>query len=448
MQRPGFIFVAKLVLVGFFLIFAAGFANGASAAEANSTDAEVQKLQAEIEQKTKEIKALEAEAEQYRNTIATTVSQANTLKGEIARITAAITRLQRDIRVNQGKIKKTDLEIKSLGLQINQGERDIAKKRKHLAELFRTLSRLDQEGALTLILKHDRFSDLFGDLERLLDVEAEVNRTLSDLHDLQETLGEKKSASETKVKELTRFVSNLTDQKELQALQQAERNRVLKETKSQEERYRTLLAENEKRREALESEILEFENKLHITIDPSTLPTARSGILGWPVPPLVASLFQCGHSVFAFLTQCFGNTAFARSGAYNGKGHNGIDLRAEVGSEIRAAEEGTVRSTGDTDLGCRRASYGKWVLVDHPNNLSSLYAHLSLIKVFPGQVVSRGDVIGYAGKTGYALGPHLHFTVFAKAAVEVGILKSRVCGRNMTLPLSPPNGYLDPLSYL
>ena len=136
------------------------------------------------------------------------------------------------------------------------------------------------------------------------------------------------------------------------------------------------------------------------------------------------------------------------AGGYAGKGHNGIDIRASNGTEILSAESGTVRGVGDTDEVCRRASYGKWILIDHGNNLTTLYAHLSLVKVLPGQAVSRGELIGYSGNSGYATGPHLHFSVFAHEAVEIGNLKSKVCGRIMTLPLSPFNGYLDPLNYL
>ena len=192
----------------------------------------------------------------------------------------------------------------------------------------------------------------------------------------------------------------------------------------------------ERKREALQQEINSLESGLQANFAPSAVPAPGKGILGWPLPNPI------------FITQYFGKTSFARSGAYNGNGHNGIDLRAAVGTPVFASERGTVRAAGDTDLGCRRASYGRWVLIDHPNNLTTLYTHLSLIKVRPGDGVNRGELIGYSGRTGYATGPHLHFSAFVRQAVSVGQLKSRVCGRTMTLPLSPFSGYLNPLDYL
>ena len=156
------------------------------------------------------------------------------------------------------------------------------------------------------------------------------------------------------------------------------------------------------------------------------------------------------------ITQYFGNTPFASANpqVYSGLGHNGVDLRGAVGTPVKASANGVVVDTGDTDAQCYKVSYGKWVLVRHYNGLSTLYAHLSLIRAKPGDEVSRGDVVGYSGNSGYSTGPHLHFTVFATAAVSVsqpaGPNKyvSKICGTYLKLPLSAQNGYLNPLSYL
>jgi murein DD-endopeptidase MepM/ murein hydrolase activator NlpD len=129
-------------------------------------------------------------------------------------------------------------------------------------------------------------------------------------------------------------------------------------------------------------------------------------------------------------------------------GHNGIDLAASVGTSIKAALSGTVQGTGNTDAACAGASYGKWILIRHANGLSTLYAHLSSIQVSSGQSVSTGDLIGLSGNTGYSTGPHLHFAVYASKAVSIISRESKACGTTMTLPVSPQNGYLNPLSFL
>ncbi|MDO8510173.1 MAG: M23 family metallopeptidase, partial [bacterium] len=172
-------------------------------------------------------------------------------------------------------------------------------------------------------------------------------------------------------------------------------------------------------------------------IDPSSIPGARVGVLAWPLDSVM-------------ITQYFGHTDFSRSNStlYNGNGHNGVDFRAAVGTRVLAALEGTVLAVGDTDLVCPGASYGKWVLIEHPNGLSSLYAHLSLIKATQSQNVATGDIVGYSGSTGYSTGPHLHFTVYASQGVKVNTYKSKVCGGTYIMPVADLRAYLNPLSYL
>ena len=91
--------------------------------------------------------------------------------------------------------------------------------------------------------------------------------------------------------------------------------------------------------------------------------------------------------------------------------------------------------------------YGKWVLIRHTNGLTTLYAHLSVVSVSAGAQVATGDIIGYSGDTGYALGPHLHFTVYASKAVT---FKEYTCnsGATLTIPIAAFSGYLDPMLYL
>ena len=101
-----------------------------------------------------------------------------------------------------------------------------------------------------------------------------------------------------------------------------------------------------------------------------------------------------------------------------------------------------------TNLGAvPNCQYGKWVLIEHPNGLATLYAHLSSVSVQKSATVVTGQVIGFSGNTGYATGPHLHLGVYLADALS---FQQYTCWNKsvVTIPVAPPAAYLNPLSYL
>jgi murein DD-endopeptidase MepM/ murein hydrolase activator NlpD len=85
--------------------------------------------------------------------------------------------------------------------------------------------------------------------------------------------------------------------------------------------------------------------------------------------------------------------------------HEGLDMGAPMGTPVYATGEGHVKMAGPYDR------YGLTVDVDHGNGFVTRYAHLSQIKVHPGQKVTRETVIGLLGNTGRTTGAHLHYEV-------------------------------------
>ncbi|MCL2415472.1 MAG: M23 family metallopeptidase, partial [Defluviitaleaceae bacterium] len=85
--------------------------------------------------------------------------------------------------------------------------------------------------------------------------------------------------------------------------------------------------------------------------------------------------------------------------------HTGVDLRAPHGTNVLAAQEGTVIFSG------WQRGYGNTIIIDHGGGITTLYAHQSRNLVSSGDRVTRGQVIGRSGATGTATGAHLHFEV-------------------------------------
>lgn len=89
--------------------------------------------------------------------------------------------------------------------------------------------------------------------------------------------------------------------------------------------------------------------------------------------------------------------------------HNGQDFRVPFGTEVFATGDGVVIESGYSTGG-----FGNYVVIDHDYGLSTLYGHLSQIKVPKGTNVKRGDIIGISGNSGLSSGPHLHYQVEQK----------------------------------
>lgn len=94
------------------------------------------------------------------------------------------------------------------------------------------------------------------------------------------------------------------------------------------------------------------------------------------------------------------------------KMHEGMDFSAPIGTPVYATADGTVRTAS------RQGLYGNLIEIDHGYNYVTRYAHLSSIKVRPGQTVHRGDLIGEVGNTGKSTGPHLHYEVRLRGVAQ------------------------------
>lgn len=104
------------------------------------------------------------------------------------------------------------------------------------------------------------------------------------------------------------------------------------------------------------------------------------------------------------------NSPFGVKRYHNGKAtgdyHKGVDLRSPAGRPIKATAGGKVQIARMYRL------HGGTVGIDHGQGVGSIYIHMSKIAVKPGDLVKKGDVVGYVGSTGFASGPHLHWGLY------------------------------------
>lgn len=137
----------------------------------------------------------------------------------------------------------------------------------------------------------------------------------------------------------------------------------------------------------------------------ASLQTGRGPLGGTLLPGMLddPSAIPSIWPVHGRITAGFGERLdpFSGEGAF----HPGVDIAAPYGTDVEAAGDGMVIAAG------RDAGYGRCILIDHGDGISTRYAHLSKILVVLGEEVKRGEIIGDVGMSGRTTGPHLHYEV-------------------------------------
>jgi len=152
---------------------------------------------------------------------------------------------------------------------------------------------------------------------------------------------------------------------------------LLEDLKARSEQTQQMLNQQEYQMLGLHHSLLLKENKLLYT--PSIQPTE-----GW-----ITSEFGARDHPFTGISSV----------------HEGMDIATQFGNPVVASASGIVLFAGE------KGGYGKLVIVDHGFGITTYYGHLSEILVRPGVRVSRGQMIGRVGNTGFSTGPHLHYEV-------------------------------------
>ena len=278
-------------------------------------------------------------------------------------------------------------------------------------ELFCQQVRSEEERGslsyLSVLFKATSMADLLNRMEFVNEV-AEYNKTLiAAMKETRENIKAEKTEMEAKEAKLGE------QQDELQG-KLDETTKLMNEYAADQRELEKLYAAEEAAGKAIVAEI----NRLMAESD--VVPSAEGFI--WPV------------TTSRKISSPQGNRVSPGNGI-GSSNHKGVDIcNVSYSSKIYATKSGKVliASMPYSDPDGGRSGYGNYVVIDHGGGMSTLYAHMSIVKVSVGQYVSQGDVIGVTGNTGASTGPHLHYEVHSTTMVN---------GRAVTV-------YENPLNYL
>lgn len=272
-------------------------------------------------------------------------------------------------------------------------------------ELFCQQVRSEEERGslsyLSVLFKATSMADLLSRMEFVNEV-AEYNKTLiAAMKETRENIKAEKTEMEAKEAQLGQ------QQDELQG-KLDETTKLMNEYAADQKALEKMHAAEEKAADEIDAQIE------RLIADSDVVPGSEGFI--WPV------------STSKMISSPIGSRV--APGGFGSTNHKGVDI-CNVGytSSVYATKSGRVLLTNSSGWG---GGYGNYVVIDHGGGLTTLYAHMSVVKVSPGDTVSQGTVIGVTGNTGASTGPHLHYEVRTTTIVN---------GKSVTV-------YQNPLNYL
>lgn len=364
------------IIISVSVLALAGLALNIGFADIKEIDDEIREREIEKEQIIQRIQEINASIDIQEEAI-------NEINVKITNVNDQITSLDKEIEKLGTDIRKTDQEKKAKEAEVLEYQEELKEMQDLLNNRLRVMYKAGAVGYLEVLFGADSMQELLSRadlLQRIVkndqDLIVKVNK--------QKDLTEQKRQELAEKQELLEYLLN-------QRVEKKEQHQALLDD------LYVLSLEAEQDKAALEEQIyLEMlaQEEIERIIDQLELSKQAyvGGNMVWPVPSSY------------YITSPYGERPDL---TYLGAPyfHYGMDIAADYGADILAAQSGIVITAAD--LG----SYGNTVIIDHGGQIATLYAHMSVIYVWPGQEVEAGQVIGAAGATGLTTGPHLHFEV-------------------------------------
>jgi len=293
------------------------------------------------------------------------------------------------------EIDNTNAIIEQYNILIGEKEYEVAlaqAREDEQLQRYKTRVRdMEENGTISyleLIFDSTSFADMLARVDFIADIMRADEKIYNDLTEARnETIAAKEDLeqSQTEMEEEKEYLRL----KEAELLEQVEEASAIilamEEDIEKEQALRALVAEEEDR---IQSEINKKVEELRKQ-EAAARAARGTGELVWPAQGRLSSGFGWRrHPVFG-----------------GRRHHNGIDIAAPHGANVVAADRGTVI------ISAYSSGYGNYIVINHGNGMTTLYAHLSSRRVSVGTTVARGQLIGLIGSTGVSTGPHLHFEV-------------------------------------
>ena len=336
----------------------------------------------ELEEKQQQLNSVQQQIEAQQRKAELARRKEQSIAEQLRAIQRELDTAEDEYETVNDQLENTEQHIKANVELSNRLTKKLEVQTKTLHRRIRDIYKNGQVNYLDVLLGAKDFNDFVGRMDILKKILAYDNALIQGTKADRETLRKAKEqleADRAKIVELRKLAAAKREQV---AERRQERRGVLNaatyERETAERAYRELI-ETSRQIEQMIKRIQSGEKNIG----------GSTGTMTWPAEGEITSPFGWRvHPIFG--TQRL---------------HTGIDIGADYGDAIRAADGGVVIHAD------WMGGYGNAVIIDHGNGISTLYAHNSQLLVDEGQTVAKGQTVARCGSTGYSTGPHLHFEV-------------------------------------
>ena len=383
-------FLSLILLVGMLATMSPIDRYNIANASVESTQNTLNQLNKQFGELERQQKVLQDKIKNAKNEKEKQIAVKNKTENEIKILKAQI-----DILIQTKQLMSEEMEIKQA--EIESLQTDLDDNLSLFKDRFRAMYINDNSSMLGLVLGSDSYYDYLTKTETAVRIanhdkelmedlslkQAEVKVIQEELDATAKSLVETQASIEAKSEELDSILSKTNEQ--IYSLDKLEQQFINNEAQLQKQ-MKDMQAEIDEVFKQLEEEKkrLQIQNNEYV-----------GGGFAYPI-----AKFN-NRKITSYYGWRFGGKDF----------HTGIDIAGYGvnGKPVHAANAGTVIFTKTTYV--HGQGYGKYAIIDHGGNYSTLYGHMQKIVVQKGQKVNKGDVIGYVGSTGWSTGPHLHFEI-------------------------------------
>ena len=383
------------LLCSLVLVLTAGVSSAfvAEAKSRSELESEKSKIQSRINSTQSKLNSLSKQKKDTQEYINTLQEKISLLQDKISNLESDKSALQSEIDATQTKIEKTAADIEETQRQIDQKQKEFDATYAEYCQRLRAMYISGSASTLEVLLTCSDLSSLLTRSEMIKSVSQQDSATLDSLMKKMEEIEAQKQKLEEKRNQLNADKKSLeTDKAALQknindiSSTKADLDSEAAECNAQ---MRKLSKQSSEYQEAIETDqkqLQQVQNDIRAAIAAAGSHGSGNGRLRYPTDSRSISAGYPNYS----------------SGRY----HGGIDFPVSTGSNVYAAASGTVILVKYLNY-----SYGRYLIIDHGDGLSTLYAHNSQILVSVGEKVSAGQVVAKSGSTGNSTGPHCHFEV-------------------------------------